>query len=81
LNIFEELAKDNNGVVSYDKLQDRLLSTGKFFVGDAVLMIIHMEKIGEIEPTEQYRMYRRKIAASLEQKYNKNNDVVRGKFS
>jgi hypothetical protein len=78
--VFEDLATDNNGLVYYDKMQDRLVSTGKFFVGDAVLMIEHMEKIGEIEQTEQYHMYRRKMAASpLE--INKNNDVVRGKFS
>ena len=43
-------------------MQDRLVSTGKFFVGDAVLMIKHMERIGEIEQTEQYHMYRRKMA-------------------
>jgi hypothetical protein len=64
LNVFEELLNDNNGLVNYDKLQDRLVSTGKFFVGDAVLMIEYMEKIGEIEQTDQYHMHRRKIAAS-----------------
>jgi hypothetical protein len=79
--VFEDLAKDNNGLVYYDKLQDRLVSTGQFFVGDAVLMIEYMEKIGEIEETEQYHVYRRKTAASPELKHNKNNDVVRGKFS
>jgi hypothetical protein len=56
--VFEELAKDNNGLVHYDKLHERLVSTGKFFVGEAVLMIEHMEKIGEIEQTEQYHVYR-----------------------
>jgi DNA-binding transcriptional ArsR family regulator len=58
--VFEDLAEDNNGLVNYDKLQDRLVSTGKFFVGEAVLMIEHMEKIGEIEQTEKYHVYRRR---------------------
>jgi hypothetical protein len=80
--VFEDLAKDNNGLGYYDKLQDRLVSTGKFFVGDAVLMIEHMEKIGEIEQTEHYHVYRRRrMSTSHRQKHNKNNDVVRGKFS
>jgi hypothetical protein len=80
LDLFKELAKDNNGLVYYDKLQERLIATGKFDAGKAVLMIDHMEKTGKIEHTEQYHMYRRKMAASpLE--INKNNDVVRGKFS
>jgi hypothetical protein len=69
LSVFEELANDNNGLVYHDKLQERLVSTGKFFVGDEVLMIEHMEKIGEIEQTEQYHVYRRKIAASPEHEY------------
>jgi hypothetical protein len=56
--VFEELAKDNNGLIHHDKLHERLVSTGKFFVGEAVLMIEHMEKIGEIEQTEQYHVYR-----------------------
>ncbi|MFL6413967.1 MAG: helix-turn-helix domain-containing protein [Nitrososphaeraceae archaeon] len=58
--VFEDLAEDNNGLVNYDKLQERLVSTGKFFVGEAVLMIEHMEKIGEIEQTEKYHVYRRR---------------------
>jgi hypothetical protein len=60
LRVFKELANDNNGLVHYDKLHERLVSTGKFFVGDAVLMIEHMERIGEIEQTEQYHVYRRR---------------------
>jgi hypothetical protein len=52
LSVFKELAKDNNGLVHYEKLHESLVSTGKFFVGEAVLMIEHMEKIGEIEQTE-----------------------------
>ena len=71
LDVFKDLAKDNNELVRYDKLQERLIPTGKFYVGDAVLMIEHMEKIGEIEQTEHYHVYRRKIAASPEQKHNK----------
>jgi hypothetical protein len=58
--VFEELSNDGgNGLVDHYKLHGRLLSTGKFFVGEAVLMIEHMEKIGEIEETEQYHVYRR----------------------
>jgi hypothetical protein len=68
--VFEELSNDHNGLVGYDKLQEILVSTGKFFVGEAVLMIEHMEKIGEIEQTEQYHVYRRKIAVPPEQKYH-----------
>jgi hypothetical protein len=69
---FEQLSKDNvEGLVHYDKLQDRLISTGKFYAGDAVLMIEYMEKNGEIEETEIYHVYRRKIGASPELKHNK----------
>jgi hypothetical protein len=59
-SVFEELSNDNNGLFSYDKLQERLVSTGKFFIGEAVLMIEHMEKIGKIEQTEDYHVYRRR---------------------
>ena len=62
--IFEELSNDGNGLVDYEKLQERLLSTGKFYAGDAVLMIEHMEKIGKIEQTGDYHVYRRRKAAS-----------------
>jgi hypothetical protein len=66
--VFKELGvtSNSNGLVDYDKLQQRLVSTGKFFVGEAVLMIEHNEKIGEIEQTEQYHVYRRRMAASPE---------------
>jgi hypothetical protein len=41
--VFEELSKDNgNGLIGYEKLRLRLISTGKFFAGDAVLIIEHM---------------------------------------
>jgi hypothetical protein len=56
---FKELSKNgNNGLVSYDKLQERLISTGKFYAGEAVLMIEHMEKIGIIEKTGDYNVYK-----------------------
>jgi hypothetical protein len=58
--VFEDLAKDNNGLVHYDRLQDRLIATGKLDAGGSVLMIEHMEKIGEIEHTEHYHVYRRR---------------------
>ena len=48
----------NDGLVEYDKLQQRLVSTVQLFVGEAVLMIEHMEKIGRIEKTERYNIYR-----------------------
>lgn len=57
-HVFKELSNGNNGLVSYDKLQERLISTGKFYAGEAVLMIEHMEKIGKIEKTENYNAYR-----------------------
>jgi hypothetical protein len=51
-------------LVSYDKLQERLISTGKFYAGEAVLMIEHMVKSGKIEQTEEYNVYRRRKPAS-----------------
>jgi hypothetical protein len=39
-------------------LQEGLVSTGKFYAGEAVLMIEHMEKTDKIEKTEQYNVYR-----------------------
>jgi len=44
--------------VSYDKLQERLISTGKLDAGESVLMIEHMEKSGKIEKTGNYNIYR-----------------------
>jgi hypothetical protein len=41
-----------------------LISTGKFYAGDAVLMIEYMEKNGKIEQTEDYHVYRIKKPAS-----------------
>ncbi len=62
--IFEELSNDGNGLVDYYKLQERLLSTGKFYAGDAVLMIEHIEKIGKIEQRVDYHIYRIKDSDS-----------------
>jgi hypothetical protein len=62
--IFEELSNDGNGLVDYYKLQERLLSTGKFYAGEAVLMIEHIEKIGKIEQTGDYHIYRIKDSDS-----------------
>jgi hypothetical protein len=64
--VFKELSNNNNQLVTYDKLQERLISTGKFYAGEAVLMIEHMEKIDEIEQTDQYHVYRRTMTASPE---------------
>ena len=52
--------------MSYDKLQEGLISTGKFYAGEAGLMIEHMEKIGKIEKTEEYNVY--KIGKSVTKK-------------
>jgi hypothetical protein len=61
--VFEELSNHNNGLVAFDKLQERLIATGKLDAGGSVLMIEHMEKIGEIEQTEHYHLYRRRMTA------------------
>jgi hypothetical protein len=34
-SVFEELSTANNGLVDYYKLHQRLISTGKFYAGDA----------------------------------------------
>ena len=64
--VFEELSNHANGSVDYYNLQERLLSTGKFYAGEAVLMIDHMVKEGKIEQTEDYHVYRRSKPASPE---------------
>jgi hypothetical protein len=64
--VFDDLAKDNNGLVAFDKLQERLIATGKLDAGGSVLMIEHMEKIGEIEQTGDYHVYRTSKPASPE---------------
>jgi hypothetical protein len=56
--VFKELSKNNNGLVAYDKLQEGLISTGKFYAGDAVLMIEHIEKTGKMEKTGDYNIYK-----------------------
>jgi hypothetical protein len=62
--VFKELANENNnGSVSYDKLQERLISTGKLDAGGSVLMVEHMEKIDKIERTADYNIYRIKKSA------------------
>jgi hypothetical protein len=63
--IFEELSNDGNGLVDYYKLQERLLSTGKFYAGDAVLMIEHIENIGKIEQIGDYHIYRITMAFDI----------------
>jgi hypothetical protein len=57
--VFKELANENiKGLVTYYKLQERLISTGKLDAGGSVLMIEHMEKTGKIEKTEEYNIYK-----------------------
>lgn len=53
-SIFEEAS--NNGLVDYDKLYQRLISSRKFNVGDAGLMIEYMQKSGKIEQIEELRL-------------------------
>lgn len=60
--VIDELS--NDGLVNYNKLQQGLVSTGQLFAGEAVLMIEHIEKIGKIEKTEHYNIYRIKESAS-----------------
>jgi hypothetical protein len=44
--VFKDLSKNNNDrLVAYDKLQERLTATGKLAAGGSVLMIEHMEKL------------------------------------
>lgn len=65
--VFKELANKNNGLVSYDLLQGELISTGKLDARGSVLMIEHMEKIGKIEKTERYHVYRIKMPAATKE--------------
>lgn len=58
LRVFKELANENNGSVSYYKLQERLISNGKFDSGGSVLMIEHMERTAKIEKTGDHNTYR-----------------------
>jgi hypothetical protein len=60
-HVFEELSNQGNGLVDHYKLQERLVSTGKFYAGEAVLMIEHLEKIGK---TGDYHVYRLKKPAA-----------------
>jgi hypothetical protein len=56
--VFKDLSDKGNGLVSYDKLQERLISTGKFYASESVMMIEYMEKSGKIEQTGGYHVYR-----------------------
>ena len=66
-HVFKELANENSGLVSYDKLQERLISTGRLDAGGSVLMIEHMIKTGKIEQTENYHVYRIKMPAAIKE--------------
>jgi hypothetical protein len=65
--VFKELANTNNGLVTYDKLQERLIATGKLDPGGSVLMIEHMERTGKIEKTEQWHVYRIGNSSTLQE--------------
>jgi hypothetical protein len=49
LDVFNDLGKDNNGLVAYDKLQETLISTGKFYADHTVLMMSTWRKLVKIE--------------------------------
>jgi hypothetical protein len=69
-HIFKELANENNnGLVSYYNLQERLISTGKLDAGGSVLMIDHMEKTGKIEKTKEYNIYK-SVATKEEERWD-----------
>ena len=75
-HVFKELANENNnGLVTYYNLQERLISTGKLDAGGSVLMIEHMEKTGKIEKTEEYNIY--KIGKSVATKEEEGWDDMR----
>jgi hypothetical protein len=57
-HIFDNFQIETNQINSYDKLQDRLISTGKLDAGGSVLMIEHMERTGKIKKTKEYNAYR-----------------------
>jgi hypothetical protein len=64
---FEKLERESvNGTVSGQKLKEELISSNKFFVGDAVEILREMVKVGYIEEIE-YDSYRRR---------NDNHDLV-----
>jgi hypothetical protein len=51
----------------YSAIQERLISTGKFYDGEAVLMIKHVEKTGKIEKIVDCNVYRIKSVATKEE--------------
>ena len=62
--VFKELSDKGNELVDHYKLQERLISTGKFYASEAYMMIEHMEQTGKIEQTGDYHLYRLKKPAS-----------------
>jgi hypothetical protein len=69
--VFKELANENiKGLVTYYKLQERLISTGKLDAGGSVLMIEHMEKTGKIEKTEEYNVYKIGKSVATEEEWS-----------
>jgi hypothetical protein len=66
---FNDLSKNNNhGLVAYDKLQERLITTGKLDAGASVLMIEHTEKNWK---TGDYNVYKiGRLAATREGERN-----------
>jgi hypothetical protein len=56
---FSELERLDTGIVEHKQLQDSLVSTGKFYAGDAHYTIEKMLKSGQIVEVDFHR-YRRK---------------------
>ena len=56
--MFKELSDKGNELVEHDKLQERLISTEKFYASEAFMMIEHLEQTGKIEQTGSYHVYR-----------------------
>lgn len=60
---FDDLEELDSGIVEHKQLQDMLISTGKFFAGDAHYSIEQMVKSGQIVEVDFHR-YKRKEGGS-----------------
>jgi hypothetical protein len=58
--VWNELAAMDSGIVEHNDLQDRLISTRKFYAGDAHQVIADMLKLGEIVEVDFHKYSKRK---------------------
>jgi hypothetical protein len=59
--IFTDLEKLDSGIVEHKQLQDMLISTGKFYAGDAHYTIGQMLKTGQIVEVEgEFHKYKKR---------------------